>query len=164
MVSEITSDVALRLTTNGQDFSQSLTFTYRDSPEVYGFNPPYGSSSRSDAIAITGANFFPDTQANCLFNGSIVTAASFQLSTLVLCLSPTLALDDTTESLQLTVAVVFGGTQYVAPGNFSIYAQPKVSGSTPAFITGSGGVLKHPRIRSRYGGLEALLLLLKVEE
>ncbi|KAE9351235.1 hypothetical protein PF008_g6039 [Phytophthora fragariae] len=131
-------NVSLRLTTNSKDFSQSLTFTYRDSPQVHGINPPYGSSSGGSTIAITGANFFPDEQANCIFNETIVTGLSYKSSRLVLCQSPAVSLSN---AVEVSVAVVFDGTQYEAPENFSIYAAPTVTESTPAFITGGGDVL-----------------------
>ncbi|KAE9149576.1 hypothetical protein PF006_g5945 [Phytophthora fragariae] len=131
-------NVSLRLTTNSKDFSQSLTFTYRDSPQVHGINPPYGSSSGGSTIAITGANFFPDEQANCIFNETIVTGLSYKSSRLVLCQSPAVSLSN---AVEVSVAVVFDGTQYEAPENFSIYAAPTVAESTPAFITGGGDVL-----------------------
>ncbi|KAE8913903.1 hypothetical protein PF003_g1454 [Phytophthora fragariae] len=111
-------NVSLRLTTNSKDFSQSLTFTYRDSPQVHGINPPYGSSSGGSTIAITGANFFPDEQANCIFNETIVTGLSYKSSRLVLCQSPAVSLSN---AVEVSVAVVFDGTQYEAPENFSIY-------------------------------------------
>ncbi|KAG3019796.1 hypothetical protein PC120_g9653 [Phytophthora cactorum] len=140
MMDKGTTDVDLRLTSNGQDFSQSLLFSYRDSPEIHSINPPYGSSSGGDVIVITGANLFSDSQANCVFNGSIVTVASFKSSSSILCLSPAVA-NLTLEPLIVSVAVVLEATPYEAPENFSIYAPPIVSTVNPAFITRSGDIL-----------------------
>lgn len=93
------------------------------SPKIHAINPPYGSSSGGDAIEITGANFFSDAQANCVFNGSIATAASFKSSSLVLCLTPATVIDSAADPAEVSVAVVFEGTQYEAPEKFSIYGK-----------------------------------------
>ncbi|KAI9997231.1 hypothetical protein PInf_000667 [Phytophthora infestans] len=120
-----TTDVDLRLTSNGQDFSQPLLFSYRDPPEINSIDPPYGSSSGGDVIAVAGANFFPDTQANCVFDGDIVTAASFKSSSSMLCLSPAVPIP--TEPMTVSIAVILDAMSYRSPKNFSIYAPPTVT-------------------------------------
>ncbi|EEY69230.1 uncharacterized protein PITG_05441 [Phytophthora infestans T30-4] len=114
-----TTDVDLRLTSNGQDFSQPLLFSYRDPPEINSIDPSYGSSSGGDVIAVAGANFFPDTQANCVFDGDIVTAASFKSSSSMLCLSPAVPIP--TEPMTVSIAVILDAMSYRSPKNFSIY-------------------------------------------
>ncbi|OWZ24395.1 hypothetical protein PHMEG_000575 [Phytophthora megakarya] len=129
-----TTDVALRLTSNGQDFSQPQVFAYRDSPEVHMMTPPYGASIGGEVIAITGANFFSDAEISCIFNRSIVTAATFKSPTLILCISPTMEIG-TIESLNISAAIVFEGTPYEAPDKFQIYGKSLESITCLVFVS-----------------------------
>ncbi|KAF1783533.1 Immunoglobulin E-set [Phytophthora cactorum] len=120
------------MVTNGDDF-------YSNPIPLTG-NPFHQSAVRKfkwrDVIVITGANLFSDSQANCVFNGSIVTAASFKSSSSILCLSPAVA-NLTLEPLIVSVAVVLEATPYEAPENFSIYAPPIVSTVNPHLLQGA---------------------------
>ena len=89
LVSSHTGPVDFRVSSNAAYFTtDSVPFTYTDSPILSHTNPSFGAISGGDRIHIIGNNFNESGEAWCRFGLSSIVKASIVNETLIYCKSP----------------------------------------------------------------------------
>lgn len=158
--------VVVRLSLNGQQFSDQLstTFVFYGVLRVSSFSPSSGPAAGVTLVTVAGAHFGNGSDYRCRFGELSTVAASFVLGAGVLtCIAPTAV---TNGSFAVPLEITHNGQQYTADGtDYAFYGVPAISHVNPVggptagltFVSVYGHALEFgSEYRCRIGGVGSI--------
>ena len=119
--------------------SSALPYQAMAVPYTLQLQPTCGPFNGGTVLTVTGGSFSSFSPLYCLFNGTVLTAATFVSSNSVNCTSPA---STASSPASVTVQVVYGASSVAGPSAVFTYLQPiQVSGVAPAVVSELGGQL-----------------------
>ena len=122
-----TGSVPAAVTSNGQDFSNSVTFLYNRVPRVYSIQPANGPFMGGIIVNVIGSGFEDSTEPRCKFGVVGTVSATVESAISLACHAPA-----STDSQGIPLEVSLNAQQFsVSRVHFSYHTAPMVIGISP---------------------------------